>query len=115
MEKVKSILLLLIFAMGTLALSTSCGSDDNTDTPPIAGKWVNTSNTDYIFVFNADGTGYEQDKTGSRNFTYTYTESTRILKLYYVSSDLVLNYAVSLTGNTLMLTRNSTTWIFNRN
>lgn len=93
----------------------SCGDDDSGSDIPIVGTWVDTDdNSDVSFTFNGDGSGYLKDKSGTSNFNYAYDESSKTLKLWYVNSSLVYTYTVTLTGNTLMLSRGSSTYVLRR-
>ena len=95
----------------------SCGDDDDDDNAvSIVGTWVDDTgdSSEVSFTFRSDGTGYYKDKSGTSNFNYTYEESNKQLKLWYVDSSTVYNYSVSLTGKTLMLTRNSTTYVLRK-
>lgn len=112
-----NVLAIALVAMMSVGLS-SCGGDDDDDTKPsdsIVGNWVGVDDDTFHVVFQNNGSGYVQDKSGSRNFNYTYDSTSKALKLWYVDSSTVYNYSVSRTGDTLMLTTGSSTMVLRRN
>ena len=94
----------------------SCGNDDDddsSDSSSIVGTWIDASN-ETTYVFNSDGTGSTSDESGSINFKYVYSSSDAGLQIWPLNTETVYYYSVSRTGNTLMLTRNSRTWILTK-
>lgn len=112
-----NVLAVALVAMMSISFS-SCSKDD--DNPPtnnsIVGEWVDIDDDDYVLCFKSNGTGYEKDRSGTSNFTYTYDpDSTdKLLKIWFVDSSQVLNFTVQRTGNTLMLTYGTTTIVLQR-
>lgn len=111
-------LLTIVMAVTMSFGFSSCSDDDDDDkgnVTLIVGTWIDTGdNSEVSFTFKKDGTGFYQDNSGTKNFNYTFDENNYKLKLWYVDSSTVYNYDVSLTGNTLMLTRSGSTFVLRR-
>ena len=105
MKYLSMVLLMLV----TSVCMFSCSDDDEPEQPTssdnIIGVWVTTGDPYYAttYEFRNDGTGVITNISGSTNIRYTYSSTEKILKLWAVNDDIVYNYSVQQTGNTLML------------
>lgn len=104
MKYLSMVLLMLV----TSVCMFSCSDDDDPEQPTsdnIIGVWVTTGDPYYAttYEFRNDGTGVITNISGSTNIRYTYSSTEKILKLWAVNDDIVYNYSVQQTGNTLML------------
>lgn len=119
----KSVCLFALLATMSV-MTTSCDKEDNEVVSGIVGVWSDTDEHGGItFSFNADGTGsvrfIEVDDNGHSSdevlqFSYAYNEKDGVLKLYITGSNIIYNYKVTLTGNTLMLTDSEGTYVLKR-
>lgn len=117
-------LLMIIMTMAMSLAFTSCGDDDEegpVGSTSIVGTWSlegSTPDNPSIMTFGKDGKGTEETRSGISNFTYTLGPVNQAgvmpLKIYFIDSDIILNYDATRTGNTLMLSMNNTVRIYNK-
>lgn len=88
--------LLIVLALMSAMVFTSCSKDDDSDEPgnqagsnELVGTWYfsdDGGDIDYndYFIFNSNGTGtYHYDDEESDDFSYTYDSKTNVLSLNY--------------------------------
>lgn len=107
----------------------ACSSDDdddektteNTTGSVILGTWVDTDGTDsdyYWMTFNSDGTGYTTQRSGVRNFEYTFSydssDGTGTLKYWFIDTTTVYTTTVTVTGSTMMMTSGNSTSVWKK-
>lgn len=112
------VLMAMLALLITGVCATSCGDDKDdasSSSNSIIGTWV-TPDESIKYEFRSNGTGMRTTDAGTQNFEYTFSnsDSSAYLKLWYVNSDSVYNYSVQRTGDTLMLTSGNTTLILKK-
>ena len=87
----------------------------------IVGTWSlegSTPDNPNIMTFGKDGKGTEETRSGISNFTYTLSpvnqNGVMPLKIYFIDSEVILNFDATRTGNTLMLSSNNKVRIYNK-
>ena len=118
-------LLMIIMTMAISLAFTSCGDDDEEEGPvgstSIVGTWSlegSTPDNPNFMTFGKDGKGTEETRSGISNFTYTLSpvnqNGVMPLKIYFIDSEVILNFDATRTGNTLMLSSNNKVRIYNK-
>ena len=117
-------LLMIIMTMAISLAFTSCGDDDEegpVGSTSIVGTWSlegSTPDNPNIMTFGKDGKGTEETRSGISNFTYTLSpvnqNGVMPLKIYFIDSEVILNFDAPRTGNTLMLSSNNKVRIYNK-
>lgn len=117
-------LLMIIMTMAISLAFTSCGDDDEegpVGSTSIVGTWSlegSTPDNPNIMTFGKDGKGTEETRSGISNFTYTLNpvnqNGVMPLKIYFIDSEVILNFDATRTGNTLMLSSNNKVRIYNK-
>lgn len=90
--KRQSIFYTLLFCMMAMVVSfASCSDDDDNDNSIFVGSWVDSEDSDDLFVFNSDGswTNYfkESGKVYIDKGTYQYNASSKQLRLTFTYSN----------------------------
>lgn len=122
MKNIIKFLMMIVVVISSSFCILSCESDDiDVTSGSIIGTWEMNGSTPtnyYRITFRSNGTGVEATEDGSLNFSYTYsfdvTKSKGDLKLWYNGSEYVYNYEITITGNTMMQSDGSTTYIFKK-
>ena len=117
-------LLMIIMTMAISLAFTSCGDDDEEgpvgSTSIVVTCYLEGSTTDNpnILTFGKDGKGTEETRSGISNFTYTLSpvnqNGVMPLKIYFIDSEVILNFDATRTGNTLMLSSNNKVRFYNK-
>ena len=105
-------LALMLSFMLLLACLAACGkgagnepTDDPTDTALLAGSWAASGMPEYVYTFNADGTGsYSVDGGETAFFTFTYEDDGSAITINYDNGFVPSVFRYSVSGNTLSIT-----------
>ena len=98
-------LLMIIMTMAISLAFTSCGDDDEEEGP--------VGSTSIVGTWSLEGSTPDNP-----NFTYTLSpvnqNGVMPLKIYFIDSEVILNFDATRTGNTLMLSSNNKVRIYNK-
>ena len=102
MRSFKSVLFVIFVAALTVNL-TGCKDDDDdkTASEKIVGTWYDEGDPDYMYVFNADGTGAAIDVSDGiyEPFTYAYNDKAGTLRILWSNYGDEDNAVVTMDGN----------------
>ncbi len=126
MKKFISMLTYLLMGMFMVVGFSACTDDDDepavqqptSDSQKISiiGTWLDSGGV-VKYTFKTDGTGERRGTYGSDNFNYTFTpsnEGASKLKLWYVGSDEITNYDITISGKTMMMASYYSTYVLTK-
>ncbi|MBO4955795.1 MAG: hypothetical protein J6C77_05275 [Muribaculaceae bacterium] len=106
MKQLKKLTALFAILLAMVVIAPACSDDDDKGSSnPLVGTWVgydDKDNSEIIYVFKADGTGYEEYEFDSEpeEFRWVATESS-ITLTYEDGSTYTASYSLSDNGKTL--------------